>query len=50
MLVGEKDTDAQPDVLQQMNPEQQSKMASLYEEAKTLRTQMIDDALPSGKS
>ena len=45
-LDGQADTDEQPqDVLGQMNPEQQSKMSGLYNEAKKLRSSMIDDAL-----
>lgn len=45
-LGGEANVDEQPqDVLSQMNPEQQSKMSGLYDEAKKLRSSMIDDAL-----
>jgi Complex1_LYR-like len=40
---------ASPDVLGLMNPEQQSKMAKLYEEAKGMRKQMIEEALPFDK-
>ena len=51
MLAGEgDDTDPQPDVLSLMNPEQQHKMVGLYDEAKKLRSSMIDDALPAAKS
>lgn len=46
MLDGDGDHSRQPDLLDQMNPEQQSKMSSLYKEAKVLRSEMISDALP----
>lgn len=49
MLSGERDSELQPDVLQLMNPEQQSRMSNLYKEAKILRKQMIDDAFPGNK-
>jgi hypothetical protein len=48
-LSGEGDSESQPDVLTLMNPEQQSKMSKLYNEAKILRKQMIDDASPGNK-
>ena len=47
MMSGQGDSEQQPpDVLDLMNPEQQSKMSTLYQEAKRLRRSMIDDALP----
>ena len=46
MLSGQDDTDPQPDVLTQMNADQQQRMSGLYSEAKKLRKQMIDEALP----
>ena len=44
MLSGDGQDEPQVDVLDHMTPEQQSKMAGLYEEAQKLRESMIDDA------
>ena len=48
-LAGEGGEHVRGDVITQMNAEQQSKMSTLYNEAKVMRKKMIEDALPFDK-